>query len=152
MPPIRTGIHTSHQIVLEAIDATGASVILVGVQGDPSFGDELPDQRTQTDVFERGLQLGRVQDQEQPLSISWSVLDCAEARAFVDWVLFRSSPLASTTDPIGGKALKLRATTTPTSGTPRQVEYARTYWTCSPAGGIPAVISLSCEAYGRTET
>lgn len=146
-----TGIHTSHEVTLEAIDASGASVVLVGVQGDPSYGDELPDQREQTDVFVRGLQQGRVLGQEKPISISWSALDCAEARTFMDWVLFRSSPAPSSTDAIGGKALKLRVTRAPAFGTPRITEYARTYWTCSPAGGVPATLSLSCEAFGRTE-
>jgi len=147
-----TGVHTSKNIILEAIDSTGASVVLVGVQGDPSFGEETPDQVEWQDVISRGKQQGRTAGDEQMLSISWTAIDCTEARAFMDWVLFRSVPPPSTTDPIGGKALKLRETRTPVVGAPRVIEYDRSYWKCTPSGGEPnATITMSCEAYGRTE-
>jgi hypothetical protein len=153
--PTRPGIYTSHDVTLTAIDGSTAprSVVLVGVQGDPSFGDEMADQRESVDVFERGLQIGAVLGDEAPIELSWTALDCDEAREFMDFVLFRpkTGGTPTSTDSTGGKAMKLRVAISPASGTPRIIEYARTYWKATASGGIPATIALSCRAFGRTE-
>jgi len=151
------GINTSHDWTVQAEDGTPQSLTLVGVTGDPSFGDELPDQREQQDVMSRGLQIGRTFGDEQPIEVSWSAQDSQEVRDFVDLVLFRGAygPAGATptvsTDPIGGKATKLKAICTPPNGAPRLITYARAYWKCSLSPATPASTwAISATCYDRT--
>lgn len=151
MPP-RPGIYGTTNVILTAIDgsSTPRSMVLVGVQGDPSWGDELPDQSEQIDVYERNEHIGKLPGQQQALAVSWSALDCAETQAFADFVLFRGTTATVSTDQIGGLAVKLRVLITPPSGSPRVIEYARAYCRISPAGGTPATIGFSADCYDRT--
>lgn len=153
------GVNTTHDWTIRVLDATPQSLVLVDVQGDPSFGDEMPSQREQQDVMVRGLQVGRTFADEQGIEVSWSAIDSEEVRAFVDMILFRgdyapagASPAIST-DPIGGKALKLEATCTPPVGAPRTVSYDRAYWRASLAAAVPSSAwTLTATCYGRTES
>lgn len=157
--PSLTGLHHADHISLEIEDGTPQSLILVGVQGDPTFGDELPDQRTQEDLRVRGIQIGRMQTDEQPLAVGWQALDTVESRAFADLALFRgpvygaggTSPAVST-DPVGGKSLRLRVLRRPPNGPATVTTYERSYWTVTRSGARPgATLTLSAECYGRTE-
>lgn len=151
MPPL-TGIGTSHDYSLEAIDAAGVSVVLVGVQGDPSFGERLPSQRDVVDIFVRGLYQDSVPNQEQPEEVGWSALECAETKTFCDWVLFLSAVLPSDVSGTGAKQLKLRVTYAPPGGTPRVWEWAKARFKVTPAGGVPSTVAISATCWTRTET
>jgi hypothetical protein len=155
----RTGVNTSHDWTLIAEDADGVKKVLVGMQGEPSFGDELPDQYEQVDVYERRDQLGRSQGQEQPLPVSGSVMDCAEVRDFVNFVLFRgpvygaggSKPTKSV-DTIGGKAVKLIAQCEPPDGVGEKIEYAKAYFTCTRSTATPNTTwAIAAECFGRKD-
>jgi hypothetical protein len=156
----RTGVNTSHDWVLQVLDATPQTLTLLGVTGDPSFGEEMADQREQTDILERGIQQGATFGDEQAIEVSWQVQDCEESREFIDMVLFRGAVYGATgtaptvtTDPLGGKSVQLKAICTPPVGTPRTVTYERTRWRCSPSGGVPSTTwTLNATCFGRSES
>ena len=146
-----TGIHGSDQIVLKAIDAIGAEEILVDVQGDPSFGDRMPDQKEQIDIMVRGDWVDAIPGDEQAEEISWSALDTDETKIFTDFVTFRSAVVPTTVSSAGAKRLKLQVIRTPVAGTPRTEEYASCVFKITPNGGRPATVQISATCYGRTE-
>jgi len=146
-----SGIHSTDQITIKAIDGIGTEVVLVGVQGDPSFGERVADQKEQIDVRVRGDWVDAVPGDEQPEEFSWSALDCDDTKVFTDFVLFLSATTPTTVSVTGAKRLKLQIIRVPVSGTPRTTEYASCAFKVTPQGGRPATTQISATCYGRTE-
>ena len=140
-----TGMHTSHTVILEAVDANGASRVLPKVQGDPSYGERMHDQREVVDVLVRGQFAGAVMGDEQAEELSWSAVDCDEAQAFGAWV--RGESTAVSVNPAGDAfALKARVTK---GG--HVYEWSCAFWRTQDVAGTPATVTISARAYGKTE-
>ena len=147
-----TGIHGTDQITIRAIGASGADEILVGVQGDPSFGDQMADQKEQELIRVRGDIIDAIPTDEQEEEFSWSALDSDEAKAFTDFVTFQSIDITESVSCTGAKRLKLEITRSPVSGTPRKTTYASAKFTVTPQGGRPALVQIAASCHGRTES
>lgn len=151
-----SGYHGSEHITLIAIDGAGAEKILYDVQGDPSLGSRMPDQREGIDIRVRGIQVSRLQGDEQAAEVSWQSLRSAKSRDFSDFCLAEgayatggATPMVSV-DPCYPGCVKLRVVITPPCGTPEIEEWARAYYTSEPAGGTPATVTHSWQCYGRS--
>lgn len=164
IPPVGplTGIFSSYYVTILAEDGGGHSLVLPGVQGDPAFGDELPDQRAGEDVYCRGSHVTQLPGQEQTLTVTWSALRCEESDRFVELCLHRGTVYGSTgtspavsVDLVSGRpCVKLTARWVPPGGgPPKTIVYARAYLTASPKSAANgATWDLSFDCYGRTES
>ncbi len=152
MPGPFTGLHGSNEITLKAIDGAGTEMILVGVQGDPSFGDRMPEQKDVVDIFCRGEYVDSLPNQQQPEDVGWSVLDSAEARAFCAWVDFSAAVPPVDVSATGGKQVQLVVIRSPIGGGGGTTTYAKARFRWAPQGGIPATIQITATCWGRAET
>ncbi len=151
MPGPYTGIHGTDQITIKAIDSAGLEEILVGVQGDPSFGEQLPDQKEQELIMVRGDIVDAIPTDEQPEEFSWSALDTDETKVFTDFATFQSSPAPTTVSLAGAKRLKLQIIRQPVAGSARTIEYASCMFRVTPQGGRPATVQITAaQCFGRT--
>jgi hypothetical protein len=154
--------YTAEHVELYVKDKAGTMRPFTGVQGDISFGDEMPGtNREVSDVFEKGRQTHSHYGQEQPVTVTVETLEGAETIDAINFCLARGIYAPGGTSPMvsvdcGGSvaAVELYAQVTPPSGTARLEKWARAYLTSghtAPAGAA-ATRTLSFRTFGGRVT